>query len=80
MRACFGHAAWFGIGAYAAALAAKTEQERYDLYQKLDAILVDECPILPIYYYTRIYAMNPRVKGWWPTLLDVHPWKYVYLD
>jgi oligopeptide transport system substrate-binding protein len=63
-----------------AAMAAKTQTERYSIYQKLDAILVDECPILPIYYYTRVYALNPKVKGWWPTPLDIHPWKYVYLD
>jgi len=63
-----------------AALAAKDEHERYEIYQKMDAILVDECPIIPIYDYTRIYALNPKVKGWWPTLIDDHPWKYVYLD
>ncbi|MBL9211584.1 MAG: peptide ABC transporter substrate-binding protein, partial [Opitutaceae bacterium] len=33
------------------ALAAKNEQERYEIYQKMEAILVDELPILPIYYY-----------------------------
>ena len=63
-----------------AALAAKDDRERYEIYQKMDAILVDECPILPIYYYTRIYALNPKVRGWWPTLIDDHPWKYVYLE
>jgi oligopeptide transport system substrate-binding protein len=62
------------------ALAARTEEERYADYQRLDAILVDECPVIPIYYYTRVFAKSPRVKGWWPTLLDIHPWKYVYLD
>jgi oligopeptide transport system substrate-binding protein len=61
------------------ALNARSEAERYADYQRLDAILVDECPVIPIYYYTRVFAMNPRVAGWWPTLLDIHPWKYVYL-
>ena len=63
-----------------AALAAKDDRERYEIYQGMDAILVDECPVIPIYYYTRIYALNPKVKGWWPTLIDDHPWKYVYLE
>ena len=63
-----------------AALAARDERERYGLYQQMDAILVDECPIIPIYYYTRVYALSPKVRGWWPTLLDEHPWKYVYLE
>lgn len=63
-----------------AALAAKTESERYDIYQKMDAILVDECPVIPIYYYTRVHAVSPRVKGYYPTLLDNHPYKYIYLE
>ena len=61
------------------AMNAGSEAERYADYQKLDSILVDECPIIPIYYYTRVFAMSTRVRGWWPTLLDIHPWKYIYL-
>jgi oligopeptide transport system substrate-binding protein len=63
----------------AAALAAPNDAARYALYQQMDAILVDELPVIPIYYYTRVYALNPRVKGYWPTLLDNHPYKYIYL-
>lgn len=63
----------------AAALAAPDDGARYELYQQMDAILVDELPVIPIYYYTRVYAMNPRVRGYWPTLLDNHPYKYIYL-
>ena len=62
-----------------ASLAASNDAERYELFQKMDAILVDECPVLPIFYYTRVYALSRRVKGWWPTLTDDHPWKYVDL-
>ena len=63
----------------AQALAAKTQAERYECYQQMDAILVDECPMIPIYHYTRVYALSPKVKGWYPTLLDNHPFKYVDL-
>jgi len=59
---------------------AKTQAERYAAYQKMDRIVVDECPVLPIFYYTKVYALRPSVKGWWPTLLDEHPYKYVYLQ
>lgn len=62
------------------ALAAKNEEERYEIYQKMDEILVDECPVIPIYYYTSVYAMSPKVKGHYPTLLDNHPYKYIYLE
>ena len=62
------------------ALRAPDEAARYEIYQKMDAILVQECPALPLFYYNKPYAMSPKVKGWWPTLLDEHPYKYVYLQ
>jgi oligopeptide transport system substrate-binding protein len=63
-----------------AALAAKSESERYEIYQKMDAILVDELPVIPIYYYTNPRAVSPKVKGYYPTLLDNHPFKYIWLE
>ena len=62
------------------ALQARDEVERYEIYQKMDAILVDECPVIPIYYYTRTFLLSPRVKGYWPTLLDTHPFKYIHME
>jgi oligopeptide transport system substrate-binding protein len=62
------------------ALQARDVKERYEIYQKMDAILVDECPVIPIYYYTRTFLLSPKVKGYWPTLLDTHPFKYIYME
>ena len=62
------------------ALLAPDEAARYEIYQKMDAILVQECPVIPLFYYSKTYALSPRVRGWWPTLLDEHPYKYVYLQ
>ena len=61
------------------ALHAPTQAERYGFYQQMDALLVDECPMIPIYHYTRVYALSPKVKGWYPTLLDNHPYKFLDL-
>ncbi len=61
------------------ALHAPDEAARYEIYQQMDAILVRECPVIPLFYYTKTYAISPKVQGWWPTLLDEHPYKYVYL-
>jgi oligopeptide transport system substrate-binding protein len=52
------------------ALKARDEAERYEIYQRMDAILVDECPVIPIYYFTRPYLMSTRVKGYTPNLMD----------
>ena len=56
------------------------EKARYENFQKAEAILLDELPLLPIYYYTRVYLLHPSVKNWHPTFLDHHPFKHVYLE
>lgn len=61
----------------AKSLQAKTNEERFALYQQMDQILVDELPVMPIYYYTRVHLVNPKLTGFYPTLLDNHPWKYI---
>ena len=60
-------------------LAAKTQDERYAIYQKMDAILVDELPVIPIFYYSTIRAVNPKLRGYYPTLLDNHPYKAMWI-
>jgi oligopeptide transport system substrate-binding protein len=55
-------------------------EKRYELFQQAEAILLDELPFVPIYFYTRVHLMRTSVKGWYPTILDNHPWKYVYLE
>jgi oligopeptide transport system substrate-binding protein len=64
----------------AASLHTGNDADRFGIYQRMDAILVDECPVIPIYYYTRPYLLSPRVKGFWPNVLDNHPYKYIYLQ
>jgi oligopeptide transport system substrate-binding protein len=62
------------------ALTAKDNASRYETYQKMDAILVDECPVIPIFYYTRPFLMSTKVKGYWPNVLDIHPFQDIYLE
>jgi oligopeptide transport system substrate-binding protein len=62
------------------ALSAKDDATRYEIYQRLDAILVDELPVIPIFYYTRPYLMSPKIRGYWPNPLDNHPFKDIYLE
>lgn len=50
------------------------------LLQKAEGVLLDEAPIIPIYHYTHVFLIQPSVHNWHPTLLDHHPYKYVYLE
>jgi len=53
---------------------------RAALFQQAERLLLAAAPIIPLYYNTHAFLLQPSVKGWYPTLLDHHPYKYVYLD
>jgi len=67
------------------ALIAKAEatvdtEKRYAVFQEAEKLLLEESPIMPIYYYMSTYLLDHRIKGWYPNLLDHHPYKYVYFE
>jgi oligopeptide transport system substrate-binding protein len=53
---------------------------RNELFQKAEAILLDDAPLIPIYHYNHVFLIQPSVKGWYPNHLDHHPYKYVHLE
>ncbi len=53
--------------------------QRYEYFQRAEAILVDELPIIPIYFYVRAFLKQPSVQNWHPNILDQHPYKFVRL-
>ncbi|HTJ77453.1 MAG TPA: peptide ABC transporter substrate-binding protein [Rariglobus sp.] len=53
---------------------------RNALFQKAEALLLQDSPFIPIYYYTHVFLIQPSVQGWYPTLLDHHPYKHVWLQ
>jgi len=53
---------------------------RFELLRQAEAILLEEAPIVPLYTFTHVFAINPSVRGWHPTLLDHHPYKHVWLE
>ncbi len=59
---------------------AGSEPERTQVMQQAEAILMAELPVIPIYWYTRVYMKDPRIQGWNPKLLDNRPYKYLSLD
>ena len=56
-----------------------SQEKRWESFQKCEDLLADEAPILPLYFYVHHTLRHPTVQGWHPTLLDHHPYKYVYL-
>ncbi|MCC5024895.1 MAG: peptide ABC transporter substrate-binding protein [Candidatus Synoicihabitans palmerolidicus] len=54
----------------AASMLERDVDRRQALLQRMDALITEEAPVLPIYHYTQVYLLDPRVKGWWPNALD----------
>ncbi len=52
---------------------------RFELFGQAEALLLQEMPIAPVYFYVRTMLIQPFVQGWYPTRLDHHPYKYVSL-
>ena len=55
-------------------------RSRNALFRQAESLLLDAAPIIPIYHYTHVFVIRPEVKGWFPTLLDHHPYKAVWLE
>lgn len=54
--------------------------ERVKILAQAERILLNDAPISPLAWYTRLYFHRPEVKGWHPLLLDNHPWKHITLE
>lgn len=53
--------------------------DRIHAFDQAEALLVQELPIIPIYFYTCSYRLSPKVTGWDANILDLHPYQYVDL-
>lgn len=60
------------------ALGTSDQAARRAIYARMDAILMDELPIIPLYFYTRTYAANPRLQAP-PNLVETPNYKFIYL-
>lgn len=56
---------------------AKLSNERFSLAEKL---LLEELPVIPIYFYNRVFLMDCRVKNRHLNPLDYHNFKGVYFE
>lgn len=52
---------------------------RFDLLRRAEIRLLEAAPVVPIYTFTHVFAKRPEVQGWFPTPLDHHPYKAVWL-
>jgi len=62
-----------------AAALEQSRDNRFQLFQQAEAILLDEMPFIPIYFYVTSLLIHPSVQGWHPNILAYHPYQSVRL-
>ncbi|MEE9368955.1 MAG: peptide ABC transporter substrate-binding protein [Pontiella sp.] len=54
--------------------------KREMLFHQAETILIDDQPIIPLLFLPSKSLIQPSVKGWNPSILDHHPYKYIRLE
>lgn len=63
-----------------AAYGETSEARRREELQQAEAILLDDAPIIPVYYYSYKFLMGQEVKGYAPNSLDYRRWEDMWLE
>ncbi len=53
---------------------------RHELFQRAEAILMEEVPLAPIYFYVRNNFISPSVRGWHNNIMEHVDYRPVYLE
>jgi oligopeptide transport system substrate-binding protein len=64
----------------ASARSSRDPDERKRLFGKAETLLLQEAPVIPLYFYVRSTLIDERVRGRHANVLDFHPWQDIYFD
>lgn len=56
------------------------ERKRIELLEQAERILMDELPIIPVYYYVSRNLVRPQVRNFYNNLQDSHPIRALWID
>lgn len=58
---------------------ARNSRRRLALLAEAEQLLLEEQPIIPLYFDVRRRLVKPEVRGWTPNAMDLHPSRHLYL-
>ena len=58
----------------------KDKEARLRLLAGAEKILMDSSPIIPIYFYSKVYLLSEHVKNWNANLLDYRNFAEIFLE
>jgi oligopeptide transport system substrate-binding protein len=56
------------------------EANRRDMLQQAERLLMDELPIIPVFFYVSRNMVRPQVRGFYNNLQDDHPLRAIWMD
>ena len=56
------------------------KQERYEVFQQAETLLLDNAPFIPLYNYTTNNLVSTQLKGYHQNILDYYSYKHIYLE
>ena len=63
------------------ALAQETDGKRFELFKEAEQLLLDTATVIPISHGVSVnFVKQGTLKGWYPNLLNIHPFKYMSLS
>jgi oligopeptide transport system substrate-binding protein len=54
--------------------------KRMQMLKQAETILLDDQPVLPLFFYVQRRMVKPWVRGWDDSVLDYHPTRHMYID
>ncbi len=54
--------------------------QRFEYFQQSEARLLDQAPLIPLFFETQNYLKQPTVRGWIPSKLNYHRFKDLWLE
>lgn len=55
-------------------------KKRQELFYQAEKLLMDDCPIIPLYTYVRATMRSSKIHGVYPNTRDIHPLKEVWIE
>lgn len=53
--------------------------QRFELFQQAEALMLQDAPLIPLYYDTEVYLKQPVLHGWLPARLNYHRFQNLWL-
>ncbi|MDR2372362.1 MAG: peptide ABC transporter substrate-binding protein [Puniceicoccales bacterium] len=58
--------------------ASQERDSRSQILADAEALMINEMPIIPLYFESMCHLVSSRIKGWYPNILDWHPLKFIH--